>query len=117
MWWFLLVPLSVFAQIDEKIDLETIRLLDRQLPTQELIEGQENREFREQNLRFRHPYQMVSMEQILKSEIEYGYIKSGKTLIRLTDKKAFTVSEAIYAKFYKLEDEQGFIKILKYHIL
>jgi hypothetical protein len=108
MWWLLLVPLLGTAQTNDELDLSIIRRLDRQLPSQNPIETQEDIEYRTQNLRYQSPYKKVPLEKILTSETEYGFIQAGKTLIRLEDEKAFRTHESIYAKFYRREDEQGF---------
>lgn len=108
MWWLLLVPLCVYSQTEEEIDLTTIRLLDKQLPTQIGNDSQGDIEFRRQNFRHRPPFRKVSLEKILKSEIEHGYIKAGKTLIRIEDNVAFKVAESFYTKFYRLEDDLGY---------
>jgi hypothetical protein len=111
MFWLLFFPLMALAQ-NEEIDLETVRVLERELPTTELIETQEDIEFRRQQLRYRPPYRKVTMEKILKSGTEYGFVKAGKSLVRLKDNKAMEIHESFYGKFFLHEDEQGFKYIL-----
>ncbi len=107
MFWLLLLPFAATAQ-SEEIDLEAIRVLEKELPSTELVETQEEIEFRRQQLRFRPPYRKVTMEKILNSGTEYGYVKAGKRLIRLKDDEAVALSDSIYAKFFRHEDEQGY---------
>jgi len=106
MWVLLFFAVSAFSS--EELDLEAVRILDEQLPSSTHIETDEELEYSRQNLKYRPPYRKVTMAKIVASEIEYGYIREGKTLIGVEDNKAHEVTESFYAKFFRLEDEQGF---------
>lgn len=107
MFWLLLLPFAAMAQ-SEEIDLEAIRVLERELPSTELVETQEDIEYRRQQIRYRPPYRKVTLDKILNSGTEFGYVKAGKRLIRLKDDEVVTLTESFYAKFFRHEDEQGF---------
>ncbi len=105
MWWLLLLSFSAIAQDD--LDLDAINDLDDKLPA-DYVEQTEKSEEKYVTPRFRHPYRKTTLNQILKSGTEYGHVKAGRDLIRLSDNKAVTLVEPFYGKFYRLQDEYNF---------
>lgn len=103
MLW-LLFSLSALAQDD--IDLSAIKKLDEELPIVQHTESDITQRF--ENRRYRPPYRAIRIKEILASGTEYGSIQQGRKLIRISDGKAFEVSEDFFGKFYRLQDEQGF---------
>jgi len=105
MWWVLL-PLSAFAQNDP--DLDAIKKLEDELPSSQLSTHIQEVDKRFHSTPQRYPYHKVSLEKILNSGIEHGHIKAGRYLVRLADNKPVLLTESFYGKFFRLEDEFGF---------
>jgi hypothetical protein len=107
MWWPLVLILVGACLADdsrEELDLESIRSLDRQLPSLGTFEDEKSIKPN----RYIWPNKVVTLERIVKSGLENGHVKSGARLIRIEDNKVFEVTEEFYAKFYRLMDEHGF---------
>lgn len=107
MWWILLLSFSALAQNDLDSDLDAIRKLDDELPTDYADQG-DFIEQRKHTPSHRHPFRKTTMKQILESGTEHGYVKQGRTLIRISDNKAVELTGELYGKFYRLQDEHGF---------
>lgn len=106
MWWLLLISSSVFAQDDA--DLKAINDLADSIPSAEYVERSDEKIERKETSRHRNPNKIVPMSSILASGIEHGHVKSGRFLIRISDNKLVEVTEAFFAKFYRLPDELGY---------
>ncbi len=107
MWIFALLALSAFAQDD--LDVSAIHKFDEKLPEYDIHQKTSEEITQEITLRrYLPPSRPVSQEKIKSSETELGSIKTGAILIRLSDNKPLRVTEPIYTKFYRQQDEQGF---------
>jgi hypothetical protein len=106
MWWLLLTPLTSLAQND--IDFNEVRDLEKKLKTGQYSSYAEDDERKTRKLRYKHPYQKVSLKQIILSGTEHGYVNAGRTLLRIKDDRPVELSESFYGKFYKLQDDMGY---------
>jgi hypothetical protein len=100
---FLISPL--FAATD----LSAINELENKLPDY-TTEKQSDEEikYQRQNRRFTPPYYIVSMEEIKRSEVQYGALKIGSTVIHIETNELHKNAEMKYVKYFSVEDEKGF---------
>ena len=105
MWWLILLSFSAIAQDD--LDLDAIRDLEEELPSEYADRG-EMTDQRKHTPRHRYPYKKTTMKQTLESGTEHGHIKAGRFLVRLSDNKAVELTEPFYGKFFRLQDEYNF---------
>ncbi|MFL5783319.1 MAG: hypothetical protein ACJ76H_01835 [Bacteriovoracaceae bacterium] len=107
MWFFLFLPLFVFAQSDP--DLSAISDLEKILPENDIPKSSyKNIEFERKHRGFRPPVRKVSMEEILSGGDAPGFVKKGTIIYRLKDNSAVTLSRDIYLKFFVVQDELNF---------
>lgn len=90
-------------------DLSAINELENKLPDY-TIEKQSDEEMRyqRQNRRFTPPYYIVSIEEIIKSEVQYGALKKDSPIRHIDTNQIQKNAEMKYVKYFSVEDEKGF---------
>lgn len=108
-WLLLLLTPTAFAQVD----VTAIQKLDEELPNySDFQQTDEEIKFQRQRRRFLPPKRIISLEQIQKSEVGQGAIKTGSPIRRLDDNSSHKVFKDIYVRYYKLEDEDSYRYLL-----
>ncbi len=106
MFWIFFLSLSVFAQ--DEIDLSAIKVLENELPSTEYSTRADHFEQRRYTTRHRSPYKRTTLKSIINSGIEHGHVQAGRYLIRIDNNKSVELTEPLYGKFYRLQDDLGF---------
>jgi hypothetical protein len=113
MWWLLLLltVLPAMAQDEEPIeenfddiDLQTLQALEEELPSSDNISPV----YTPKPNKMESPVVHVEEKTIEESGFGYGVILAGKTLIRISDDKAFKITEDLTTRYKMQEDELGF---------
>jgi hypothetical protein len=112
MWWLLFLLISVPAMarkageeenIDE-LDLQMMQTLEEQLPDAD----NNSPTYTPTPSKMTSPVVHVEQKSIEESGIGYGVVPAGKTLIRLSDDKAFKTTASFTTRYKMQEDELGF---------
>jgi hypothetical protein len=112
MWWMLLIliTLPVMAQEDvpeenfDEVDLQTLQSLEDELPTADSISPL----YAPRPNKLESPVVHIEEKTIEDSGYGFGVIPAGKTLIRISDEKAFKTTESFTTRYKMVEDELGF---------
>ena len=113
MWWMLLLLLTVPVMAQDSgdeenfddIDLKTLQELEDQLPS---TSNMASPTYKTKATTHTAPVVHVEKSEIDESGIGFGVINKGKIIIRLSDDKAFRITDSFTTRYKLVEDELGF---------